>query len=121
MSILRVRQRNGKLTPRAKRMHLVGYNIHDVTYRLWNPDRPHGIIKLAEVSVREEKARDVGRPKVRHDPFPNLKTVLCQGWRLVFKQCKRRQESAERQRLHRYSRNHCTKATGSKVYRPTVT
>ena len=33
--------RNGKLTPRAKKMHLVGYNTKNMTYWLWDPERPH--------------------------------------------------------------------------------
>ena len=34
---IKVRQIKEKLTPRTKKLHLVGYNTHNVTYRLWNP------------------------------------------------------------------------------------
>ena len=53
---IEVRQRNGKLIPRAEKMYLVGYNTHNMTYRLWNPDRPHETTNSAEVSFREEKS-----------------------------------------------------------------
>lgn len=51
-----------------------------MTYRVWNSDRPHEINNLAQVSVREKKVRDVGRPKVGPDPFPDPCTVFVPGF-----------------------------------------
>ena len=76
---IEVRQRNGKLTPRAKKIYLVGYNTHNMTCRLWNPDRPYEITNSAEASIREKKVRDVVRPKVGHDPFPDSSTAFVPG------------------------------------------
>ena len=79
---IEVRHRNRKLTPRAKKMHLAGYNTKNMTYRLWDPERPQEITNSAGVSFREKSARDVGHPKARHDRFPIQEHCLCQGSRL---------------------------------------
>ena len=76
---IEVRQKNGKLTQRAKKMYLAGYNTHNMTCRLWNQDRPYEITNSAKVSFREKKARDVGRPNVGRDPFPDPSTVFAPG------------------------------------------
>ena len=54
----------------AKKLHLVGYNTKDNTYRLWDPADPFKITNSAEVSFREKNTHDVVRPKEGHDPFP---------------------------------------------------
>ena len=90
---IEVRHRNGKLTPRAKKMRLVGYNTKNMTYRLWDPERPHEIINSGEVSFCEKSARDVGRPKAGYDPFPDPGTLIVPG---VENGERQRQESAEK-------------------------
>ena len=89
---IEVRHRNGKLTPRAKEMNLVGYNTKNMTYRLWDPERPHEITNSAEVSFREKSARDVGCPKAGYDPFPDPGTLFVPG---VDTEEIQQQESAE--------------------------
>ena len=76
---IEVRHRDGKLTPRAKQMHLVGYNTENMTHWLWDPERPHEITKSADVSFREKNARDVGRPKAGYDPFLDPGTLFVPG------------------------------------------
>ena len=73
---IEVPHRNGKLTPRAKQMRLVGYNTKNMTYRLWDPKHPHEISNSGKISFREKSARDVGRPKAGYDPFPDPSTVF---------------------------------------------
>ena len=85
--------RNGKLTPRAKKMHLVGYNTKNMTCRLWDPGRPHELTNSAEISFREKSARDVGRPKAGYDPFPDPGTLFVPG---VETEEIQQQESAEK-------------------------
>ena len=60
-------------------MHLVGYNTKNMTYWLWDPERPHQITNSADVSFREKNARDVGRPKAGYDPFLDPGTLFVPG------------------------------------------
>lgn len=60
-------------------MNLVGCNTKNLTYRLWNPDRRYEITNSAETSFRDKNARDVGRPKAGHDPFPDPSTAFVPG------------------------------------------
>ena len=79
--------------PRAKKMHLVGYNTKNMTYRLWDPERPHEITNSAEVSFRDKSARDVGRLKAGYNPFPDPGTFFVPG---VETEEIQKQESAEK-------------------------
>ena len=76
---IEVRRRHGKLTPRAKKMHLVGYNTKNVTYNIWDPERMKEITNSGKVSFREKSSRDVGRPKAGYNPFPDPNTVFVPG------------------------------------------
>ena len=60
-------------------MHLVGYTTKHMTYRVWDPERLKAITNSGEVSFREKRARDVGRPKAGYDPFPDRSTVFVPG------------------------------------------
>ena len=64
--------------PRAKKMHLVGYNTKNMTYRLWDPERPHEITgcRFARRSPVTWVARRQGMIR-----FP-IQERLCQGSRL---------------------------------------
>ena len=66
---VKARFRPNKLAGRAKKMHLVGYNTKNKTYRLWDPADPLKIPNSAEVSFREKGTRDVPTPKAGYDPF----------------------------------------------------
>ena len=113
---IEIRHRNGKLTPRVKKMHLVEYNTKNITYGLWDPERPYVIANSAQVMFREKSALDVGRRKAGYDPFPDPGT-LCQASRLK----KYSNENLPRSQWRlRYNRHSSAKATGSKVYNPTV-
>ena len=90
---IEVLHRNGKMTPRAKKMHLVGYNTKNLTYRRWDPEQPHEITNSAEVSSREKSARNVGRPKAGYDPFPDPGNLFMPG---VETEEIQQQESAEK-------------------------
>ena len=72
------RFRSNKLAARAKKLHLVGYNTKNKTYRLWNPAEPLKIINSAEVSFREKETCDVVPPKVEYDPFPEPGRIIYQ-------------------------------------------
>ena len=72
---MKVRQSSGKRTPRAKKMHLVGYT-KSMTNRRWDPQRLQEITNSADMSFREKSARGVGHPKKGYDPFPDPGTVL---------------------------------------------
>ena len=90
---IEVRHKNGKLTLRAKKMHLVGYNTKNMTCRLWDPERPDEITNSAEVLFREKSANDVRRPKAGYDPFPDPGTLFVPG---VETEEMQQQESAEK-------------------------
>ena len=114
---MEVRHKNGKLTPRAKKMHFVGYNTKNMTYRLWDPERPHEITNSAAVSFREKSSRDVGRPEAGYDPFPDPGTLFVPGVETaeIYQQ-----DLPRSQWCLRYNRHSSAKATGSEVYHPTV-
>ena len=69
------RFRPNKLSARAKKLHLVGYNTKNQTHRLWDPADPMKITNSAEVSCRKKNTRDVVSPKEGCDPFQPNKIV----------------------------------------------
>ena len=110
---IEVRHRHGKLTPRARNMHLVGYNTNNMTYRIRDPERPQEITNSGEVSFREKSARDVGRPKAGYDPFPDPSTVFVPRVETYIEAKKNNDKNLRRSQLrHRNNSLYCTKATG---------
>ena len=69
---------SNKLAARAKKLHLVGYNTKNKTYRLWDLAEPLKITNSAEVFFREKETRDVVPPKAEYDPFPEPGWIICQ-------------------------------------------
>ena len=58
---------------------MVDYKTKNMSYRLWDPERPHEITNSAEVSFRDKSARDVGRLKAGYNPFPDPGTFFVPG------------------------------------------
>ena len=70
------RFRSNKLASRAKKLHLVGYNTKNKTYRLLDLAEPLKITNSAEVSFREKETRDVVPPKAGCDSFPGSGRII---------------------------------------------
>ena len=84
-----VRHRNGKLTPRAKKMHLVSYNTKSMTYMpVGSSQERCRVARRAPVTLVAQR-----QGMIR---FPIRARYLWQGSRLILKQKKQRQESAEK-------------------------
>ena len=71
-----VSHRHGKLILRGKPMHLVGDDAKNVTYRPCDPERPQEVTSSEDLSFCEKSTRDVGRPKVGYDSFPDPSTLF---------------------------------------------
>lgn len=67
---VKARSRIDKISARAKKYSMVGCKTTSKTWRLWDPAKPFKITNSAEMSFREEDARDTTRPLQGSDPFP---------------------------------------------------
>lgn len=71
--------RPNKLDARAKKLHLVGYNTRNKTYRLWDLAEPFKVTYSAEVSFSKKKTRDVVKPRGGYDPCPEPRMIFQPG------------------------------------------
>ena len=88
-----------------------------MSYRLWDPERPHEITNSAEVSFRDKSARDVGRLKAGYNPFPDPGTFFVPGVETEEIQ----QESAEEPMVHQVQQTLLRKSNRKRgIYHPTM-